>query len=112
MAYGEDLNVKRLVTTMAFDPGNKYGNRKGRPKGATNRYSKELKEMVLGALDDAGGQEYLRRQANENPGPFLTLVGKVLPKEVSMDANVNLSNMTDEELDERIAALAAQAGFL
>ena len=29
--------------------------------------------MILGALDDAGGQAYLMRQAEENPGPFLTL---------------------------------------
>ena len=35
--------------------------------------------MILGALDDAGGREYLARQAVENPGPFMALLGKVLP---------------------------------
>ena len=33
--------------------------------------------MILGALDDAGGQAYLMRQAEENPTAFLTLIGKV-----------------------------------
>jgi len=30
----------------------------------------------------AGGVEYLTRQAAENPGPFLGLLGKVMPREV------------------------------
>ena len=32
--------------------------------------------MILGALDGVGGQAYLKRQAEENPGPFLTLMGR------------------------------------
>lgn len=41
--------------------------------------------MILGALDDAGGQKYLAAQAIENPGPFLALVGKVLPTTLAGD---------------------------
>jgi hypothetical protein len=41
--------------------------------------------MILGALDAAGGQKYLQKQANENPTSFLTLIGKVLPLEVKSD---------------------------
>lgn len=48
-----------------------------------NKVTTELKEMILGALAEAGGTEYLKRQAQENPGPFLTLVGKVLPYQVT-----------------------------
>lgn len=51
----------------------------GRKKGVPNRITRELKDMILGALDEAGGQAYLVQQAERNPGPFLTLVGKVLP---------------------------------
>jgi hypothetical protein len=43
--------------------------------------------MILGALDDAGGQAYLMRQAEENPTAFLTLIGKVLPTTLSGDSN-------------------------
>lgn len=55
----------------------------GRAKGTQNKVTREVKEMVLQALDLAGGVEYLARQANENPGPFLTLLGKVLPLQVT-----------------------------
>lgn len=51
----------------------------GRQKGTPNKITKELKDMILGALNDAGGQEYLATQAVLNPGPFMALVGKVLP---------------------------------
>jgi hypothetical protein len=56
---------------------------KGRKKGVPNRVTKELKEMILGALSDVGGQDYLARQAEENPNAYLALVGKVLPMTVS-----------------------------
>jgi hypothetical protein len=37
--------------------------------------------MILGALDDAGGQDYLAEQAHKNPAAFMALLGKVLPPE-------------------------------
>jgi hypothetical protein len=43
----------------------------------------DVKAMILGALDDAGGQEYLAKQANENPTAFMTLLGKILPLQVT-----------------------------
>ena len=55
---------------------------KGRPKGVPNRVTMQLKDMILQALDGAGGAAYLQRQADENPSAFLTLVGKVLPMTV------------------------------
>jgi hypothetical protein len=54
---------------------------KGRPKGATNTMTRSLREMILGALDEAGGQAYLAEQAQKNPAAFLALLGKVLPPE-------------------------------
>lgn len=41
--------------------------------------------MVADALDQAGGVDYLVKQAEANPGPFLALVGKVLPLQLSGD---------------------------
>lgn len=43
--------------------------------------------MILQALDKAGGVQYLTNQAHENPGPFLSLIGKVLPTTISGDPN-------------------------
>jgi hypothetical protein len=54
---------------------------KGRPKGARNTVTKNLRGMILGALDDAGGQAYLAEQAQTNPAAFMALLGKVLPPE-------------------------------
>lgn len=56
----------------------------GRPKGSTNKATAQLKEMILGALDEAGGVEYLTERARDprTASAFLTLVGKVLPMTV------------------------------
>jgi hypothetical protein len=60
---------------------------KGRPKGSANKTTKALKDMILHALEDAGGQEYLTKQAGENPTAFMTLIGKVLPMQIAGDPN-------------------------
>ena len=40
--------------------------------------------MVLQALDEAGGTQYLARQAEQNPVSFLSLLGKLVPREVTV----------------------------
>lgn len=69
---------------------------KGRKKGSKNKVTKALKDMILGALDDAGGQDYLTKQAKENPGAFLTLIGKVLPQDIKAAVTHSLTNRTVE----------------
>ena len=74
---------------------------KGRPKGAVNKNTAALKDMILGALSKAGGEDYLKRQAEANPGPFMALVGKVLPLQLTGDANAPIVlqlTSTDERL--------------
>jgi hypothetical protein len=55
----------------------------GRPKGVPNKTTALLKDAILQAAQDAGGDGgmvgYLTLQAQENPGPFMALLGKVLP---------------------------------
>jgi hypothetical protein len=55
----------------------------GRQKGTPNKVNAALKDMILNALNTAGGEAYLVAQAHDNPGPFMTLVGKVLPMQVT-----------------------------
>lgn len=57
----------------------------GRKKGTGNHKSLELRCQILQALDEVGGVDYLVQQAKENPASFLTLVGKVIPKEISIE---------------------------
>ena len=62
----------------------------GRPKGALNKTTALLKDAILKAAEDAGDGDmalYLEKQARENPGPFMALLGKVLPMQV--DANLS-----------------------
>lgn len=55
----------------------------GRKKGTPNKVTGQLKDMILQALDESGGVAYLKTQALENPTAFLSLVGKVLPLQVT-----------------------------
>lgn len=61
----------------------------GRKKGTPNKFTIQLKEAILEAARLAGGDggevAYLQRQANENPGPFMSLLGKVLPMQIAGD---------------------------
>ncbi len=59
---------------------------KGRKPGSQNKVPKALKEMILGALDRAGGEDYLLQQAHDNPTTFLALIGKILPSELAVSA--------------------------
>jgi hypothetical protein len=54
----------------------------GRKRGSQNKFTRALKDLILGALAEVGGQAYLVEQARNNPATFLTLVGKVLPLQV------------------------------
>lgn len=72
-----------MANGTEFKKGQKSG--PGRPKGSTNKVTKELKTMILEALDNAGGVEYLERKANDprTASAFLSLIGKVLPMQVT-----------------------------
>jgi hypothetical protein len=70
----------------------------GRPKGAKNKTTTAVKEMVLTALSNVGGIEYLERQAEDNPTAFMTLVGKVIPLQVAGDEENPVRIVTRIEL--------------
>lgn len=72
------------------------GSRKGRP----NKITADVKAMVLAALNQAGGPEYLYRQSMENPKAFLALVGKLMPLQLSGDGGGPLQFViSDKEAD-------------
>ena len=57
----------------------------GRPKGGTNKNTAIIKDMILAALNGAGGVDYLMECARDEKSrsAFLGLVGKVLPLQVT-----------------------------
>jgi hypothetical protein len=67
----------------------------GRPKGAQNKTTKALKDMIEGALEAKGGQAWLERQMDENPAAFLTLLGKTLPRDLNatVETGPNLASI-------------------
>lgn len=73
----------------------------GRPKGVPNKNSGLVKDMILQALDKAGGADYLAQQAIDNPGPFMTLVGKVLPTQITGDGGgpISLVSISHKDAD-------------
>ena len=63
-------------------PGERRG---GRPKGATNKHTAQLKDIILTALHEEGGVKYMRWCAREQPAAYLALLGKVLPTTLTTD---------------------------
>ena len=70
---------------MAAPKGRPRPEGAGRQKGSTNKVTSDIKKLILGALNDVGGQAYLAEQATLNPGPFMALIGKVIPKDVNTE---------------------------
>ena len=42
-----------------------------------------MKDVILGALSDAGGEAWLVEQARKSPVAFMALIGRVLPLQVN-----------------------------
>ena len=59
----------------------------GRKKGTPNKTTALLKDAILRAAENAGNDKgmvgYLTLQATLNPGPFMALLGKVLPMQIT-----------------------------
>lgn len=73
--------VKKTSEKHKLPPG------PGRPKGMPNKTTALLKDAILKAAEQAGGKDgivgYLKVQAKKNPGPFMALLGKVLPMQIA-----------------------------
>lgn len=86
---------------------------KGRPKGSLNKVNATLREAILKAAEKAGGKggtiAYLTQQAIENPGPFLALLGKVLPMVGPGD---NGEHIVKIEADAAFANILADLGSI
>jgi len=69
----------------------------GRPKGVPNKTTQLLKDAILLAATNAGDgdmADYLEKQARDNPGPFMALLGKVLPMQIAGDKDNPLRTIT------------------
>ena len=55
----------------------------GRKKGTPNKLTTGLKEAIIGALERAGGEDWLLQLARSDKRTFASLLGRVLPTETT-----------------------------
>ncbi|MHB1286474.1 MAG: hypothetical protein ACYCYP_07930 [Leptospirales bacterium] len=79
---------------------------KGRRRGSQNKIPASVKEMVLQALRNVGGDEYLERQAIANPAAFLGLIGKLLPTEIKSEPTMVFKLINAIPLEDEPEALS------
>lgn len=73
----------------------------GRQAGTPNKTTALLKDAILKAAEQAGGESglvgYLQQQAAASPAAFLSLLGKVLPMQVVGDAENPVAHLVKIE---------------
>lgn len=65
---------------MPYADGSRSG---GRKKGTPNKTTTRLKDAIMKSFEQVGGEKYLARLAEEEPKAYATLLGRVLPAELS-----------------------------
>lgn len=73
----------------------KRGAGPGRPKGASNKITKDIKEAIANAFVSVGGEAYLVKVAKEDPKTFCTLLGKIIPLQISGDQDSPFTAVTE-----------------
>ena len=90
---------KRLPNQTSFSKENPRPG-PGRPKGSRNKFTEELKQAILDAVNNAHDEGlfgFVRDTAVETPTAALALLGRLIP--VSMGGAVDL-NLTVRHIDE------------
>lgn len=93
-----------VLKENAFKPG-QSGNPAGREKGSRNK----LGEAFLSALHDdfkEHGVATIVKVREESPRDYIKVVASTLPAQLNVKVS-ELDELTDEQLDRRITALAA-----
>lgn len=87
--------------------GSAKGEHRGGRKAGTPNVLPDLRAMTIKALIQAGGVDYLARQAEENPAPFLGLLGRVIPREIhtELTADVRIRQEVRKDLVEKLLVL-------
>jgi hypothetical protein len=106
MANPETTGAERADFATRFQPGNP-----GRPKGAKHKLTEDFLKDVQAAWSESGKAAIVSMIA-EKPGDFVKMVAGLVPKDLNLNLN-DASEMTDDELAERVRTLASQlAPFL
>jgi hypothetical protein len=87
--------------------------RRGRPKGATNLMTRELKEAILGGCSDCGEdgkgkgglRGYMKRMAKEDSKTFGMLLRAIMPADVKIEVTEQKSYQSVDEVKAKLSEL-------
>ena len=60
----------------------------GRAKGQQNKITHDIKAMMMQSLSNQGGVAYFDRQAKENPGSYMALLGRLVPYQMKIETKL------------------------
>lgn len=103
-------NDDGLTTTLSDTDSvteKEFKNPVGRPKGVKDTITRDLKIMIENALHDVGGEGYLRQQAMDNPTSFMALVGKLIPKDLTVKNEISV-HVRHELIEKAVALLVGR----
>jgi hypothetical protein len=100
-----DDTAPKQVVGRPFQPG-QSGNPSGRPKGARSKLQEDFLRDVQVAWE-ANGPAAINGMIAQKPHEFVKMVAGLMPKEATLNINDH-SEMTDDELAQRVRLLAAQ----
>lgn len=69
----------------------------GRKKGTPNQFT-NLKDAFLGAFEDIGGRNELKKWAKSNKESFYKMITKMLPSNVQVDGNIGVEVKNIEKM--------------
>ena len=76
---------------MALYKKGQSGNPAGRKKGTKNKVTKDIKSCYMEVFDRMGGAEGLLKWAEENPDVFYGQISKMLPKDLEIKSEHDLT---------------------
>lgn len=93
MADEYETTVKQTPKIGKGKPG------PGRPKGVPNKVNKAVRELVVEALNEIGGKDWLVTLARDDPKTFCALIGRVIPLQVdgNLDSTVTFKTVYEEK---------------
>ncbi len=83
--------VKRSGGNPLWQKGGKSPNPSGRGKGVKSTYTKEVKDAIFFAFKQMGGRKGVYSWAKENKTPFYKELFALLPKDVNLEGDMNVT---------------------
>jgi len=81
-----------MMTEKQSNNSNSRGGKRpgaGRPKGSLDNGHAQIRELIVQALDEVGGADYLAGLARSHPAAFCGLIGKIIPADVKATLQVS-----------------------